>query len=283
MCVKAHHKETKINVSAAAFKRLMVEGKNRVRCGKKQHKTAPGEPNHRALATRQFFASLQTSALLRIPVLTKGTMFSFFKSKKSKPAAPVEVPPAPAKRMTLEDRKAFRQEMLYQSIRESFLSMEVLANMYKFKVIPVDERHHRFVAMVDVAKSFVTGRDNRTQSFAAFEQLMRVNAYKRFGVLIDGIYWRVSESESQFERYSRVTDVAGAAPVQRGQSAPGTTTALARQTYQAVSDDEAKAFMDALHSGKSLPAVRVGEQEYQSDLAPLDGGIMIGGTQYGKL
>lgn len=213
-------------------------------------------------------------------------MFSFFRSNKSKPTAPVEVPPAPAQRMTLEDRKAFRQEMLYQSIRESFLSMEVLANMYKFKVTPVDERHHRFVAMVDVAKSFVTGRDNKTQSFAAFEQLMRINAYKRFGVLIDGIYWRVSESESQFERYSRVTDVAGAAPVQRGPSAPGAhgpSTALARQTYQAVSEDEAKAFMDALHNGKSLPAVRIGEQEYQSDLTPLDGGIMIGGTQYGKL
>lgn len=213
-------------------------------------------------------------------------MFSFFKSKKSKPAAPVDVPPAPAKRMTLEDRKAFRQEMLYQSIRESFLSMEVLANMYKFKVSPVDERHHRFVAMIDVAKSFVTGRDNKTQSFAAFEQLMRVNAYKRFGVLIDGIYWRVSESESQFERYSRVTDAAGTAPVPRGNSASnprGPATALARQTYQAVSEDEAKAFMDALRSGKSLPAVHIGEQEYQSDLAPLDGGIMIGGTQYGKL
>lgn len=213
-------------------------------------------------------------------------MFSFFKSKKSIPAAPVEVPPAPAKRMTLEERKAFRQEMLYQSIRESFLSMEVLANMYKFKVTPVDERHHRFVAMIDVAKSFVTGRDHRTQSFAAFEKLMRANAYKRFGVLIDGTYWRVSESESQFERYSRVTDTAGAAPAQREESAPGThspSTALARQAYQAVSEDEARAFMDALQSGKSLPAVRIGEQEYQSDLAPLDGGIMIGGTQYGKL
>jgi len=188
--------------------------------------------------------------------------------------------------MTLEDRKAFRQEMLYQSIRETFLSMEVVSNMYKFKVVPADERHHRFVAMIDVAKSFVTGRDNRTRSFSAFEQLMRANAYKRFGVLIDGIYWRVSETESQFERYSRVTDLAGAAPVRKAEPAPGfngRTSALARQTYQAVSEDEAKAFMEALQSGKSLPAVHIGEQEYQSDLAPLDGGIMIGGTQYGKL
>ncbi len=214
-------------------------------------------------------------------------MFSFFQSKKSKPPAPlVEAPPVRSKRMTLEERKAFRQEMLYQSVRETFLTMEVLANMYKFKVIPVDERHHRFVAMIDVAKSFVTGKDSKTKSFAAFEQMMRANAYKRFGVLIDGIYWRVSESESQFERYSRLTDVAGTEPISRAESAPGHPGApqpLARQAYQAVSDGEAQAFMEALTKGQSLPAVRVGEQEYQSDLAPLDGGIMIGGTQYGRL
>lgn len=213
-------------------------------------------------------------------------MFSFFQFKKNKPTVPVDAPPAPSQRMTLEERKAFRQEMLYQSIRETFLTMEVLANMYKFKVLPVDERHHRFVAMIDVAKSFVTGKDSKTKSFAAFEKMMRTNAYKRFGTLIDGIYWRVSESESQFERYSRVTDVAGAAPIPRVNARPGhpgTTPPLARQAYQAVSEGEAQAFMDALHRGQALPAVHVGEQEYQSDLAPLDGGIMIGGTQYGKL
>jgi hypothetical protein len=41
--------------------------------------------------------------------------------------------------------------------------------------------------------------------------------------------------------------------------------------------------MAALQRGATLPAVQVGDMEYQSDLAPLDGGIMIGGTQYGKL
>ena len=216
-------------------------------------------------------------------------MFSFFRSKK-KLAAPVDATAVHSNRMTLDERKAFCQEMLYQAIRESFLSMEVVASMYKFKVVPVDERHHRFVAMIDVAKSFVAGRDSKTKSFAALEKTMRANAYKRFGILIDGTYWRVNESESQFERYSRVTDPAGTAPgsVMKN-SAPSDAdhgdaiASLARQPYQPVSDEEANAFMDALRGGRSLPAVQVGQREYQSDLAPLDGGIMIGGTQYGKL
>lgn len=227
-------------------------------------------------------------------------MFSFFRSKTKLPQAEVAAAAAAAdaheKRMDLEERKAFRQEMLYQSIRESFLAMEVIGSMYKFKIMPVDLRHHRFIAMIDVAKSFVTGKDAKTKSFAALEKLMRANAYKRFGVLIDGIYWRVSETESQFDRQSRTADGAesvvdgtpAAAVVRQRPASPTLEQAhsdqpMARHAYQPVSEDEAKAFMEALHHGLTPPVVRVGEWEYQSDLAPLDSGIMIGGTQYGKL
>jgi hypothetical protein len=41
--------------------------------------------------------------------------------------------------------------------------------------------------------------------------------------------------------------------------------------------------MEAISMGLAPPVVQVGDFEYQSDLAPLDSGIMIGGTQYGKL
>ena len=226
-------------------------------------------------------------------------MFSFLRFKRkqvSDDVAAAAAAEAHAKRMDLEERKAFRQEMLYQSIRESFLAMEVIGSMYKFKVMPVDVRHHRFIAMIDVAKSFVTGKEAKTKSFAALEKLMRSNAYKRFGVLIEGIYWRVSETESQFDGLSRTAD--GAESVVEGTPAANLVRqrpahpALeqgkgeqqrARHAYQPVSDDEAKAFMEALHNGLTPPVVRVGEWEYQSDLAPLDSGIMIGGTQYGKL
>lgn len=221
-------------------------------------------------------------------------MFSLFRPKKKPTAEADAALEAHAKRMDLEERKGFRQEMLYQSIRESFLAMEVIGSMYKFKVMPVDMRHHRFIAMIDVAKSFVTGKDAKTKSFAALEKLMRANAYKRFGVLIESIYWRVSETESQFDRHSRTADgptTDGAAiAVQARQQAvtqPATQSngeaSLARHAYQPVSDEEAQAFMQALQNGLTPPVVRVGEWEYQSDLAPLDSGIMIGGTQYGKL
>jgi hypothetical protein len=220
-------------------------------------------------------------------------MFSFFKSKKNKSARIVDPGPSAVNRMSLEERKAFRQEMLYQSVRESFLSMEVIASMYKFKVMPVDARHHRFIAMIDVAKSFTTDKISRTKSFAAIEKQMRVNTYNRFGILITGIYWRVSETESQFEIQPRASDLAraGAAAAMKARKDPAAeladhtnrTAKLAREAFQPVSEDEAQAFMEALRTGVAPPVVHVGNQEYQSDLAPLDGGIMIGGTQYGRL
>ena len=217
-------------------------------------------------------------------------MFAFIK-KKAPPARLEMDPVATARRMDLEERKAFRKEMLYQSIRDTFLSMEVIGSMYKFKVMPVDERHHRFIAMIDVAKSFVTNKENRVRSFSAIEQQMRINTYKRFGILVDGTYWRVSETESQFEMHApRAGEPHGEARVgARNNSAADQATPQSRMAaiggsdYQPISEEETQAFMAALRNGYTPPPLQVGDMEYQSDLAPLDGGIMIGGTQYGRL
>jgi hypothetical protein len=233
-------------------------------------------------------SALRTPRAATATLETPHTVFGFLKNlglSAPAPAAPIEAPVV--KRMELDERKVYRRERLYQSIRETFLSMEVVSHMYRFKVMPVDERHHRFIAMIDVAKSFVTGASSKTKSFAAMEQSMRSNTYKRFGVLIDGIYWRVSETEDQFERHSRASDPArseGYEPAPDSAGNHASNGSLARvAAYHAISAEEQAAFMEALQRGATLPAVHVGDMEYQSDLAPLDGGIMIGGTQYGKL
>ena len=222
-------------------------------------------------------------------------MFSFLSLRKKNAAAEASTHATVTQRMSFEERKAFRREMLYQSLRETFLSMGIIGSMYKFKVMPVDERHHRFVAMFDVAKSFVTGKDARTKSFAQMEQLMRTNAFKRYGVVLVGTYWRVSDWEHQFEQGTRDSDetatnqaIRSETPRQidtraQEQAPTSAARALARHGFDAVSEDEAKAFMEAIEKGLAPPVVRIGDQEYQSDLAPLDGGIMIGGTQYGRL
>jgi hypothetical protein len=122
---------------------------------------------------------------------------------------------------------------------------------------------------------------------------MRQYTFNRYGILIVGTYWRVSETESQFEMQRRATDTAhvhSASSVetrkhshQPAVTPDGKSAHFAREQYQAISDEEAEAFMEALRQGLAPPVIRVGDLEYQSDMAPLDGGIMIGGTQYGRL
>jgi hypothetical protein len=218
-------------------------------------------------------------------------MFAFLKRfRRPTPVASHNAASAMSRRMDLEERKAYRKERMYQSVRETFLSMEVVAHMYRFKVMPVDERHHRFIAMVDVAKSFVAGAHGKGKSFSAMEHSLRTDAFKRYGIVIDGVYWRVSETEDQFERRTRAGDPARSGsfeppkpalpPAANGRTP---TQVLSRQRYEPISAAEQAAFMEALQRGKAPPPVRVGEQEYQSDLMPLEGGGLIGGTQYGKL
>jgi hypothetical protein len=193
--------------------------------------------------------------------------------------------------MDLAERKAFRREMLYQAIRESLLSLEVVSSMYKFKVMNVDVRHHRFIAMIDVTKSFQTRKNSKPQSFYDIEEFIKKNTFERFGLTLEGIYWRVSASETPFERKVREGDSPQTASAilaaNRQREVVGdvrnASQRLARLQYQPVSEEEKRAFMEAVKKGVRLPVLHVGDREYQSDLAPLDEGVMIGSTQYGKL
>lgn len=218
-------------------------------------------------------------------------MFPFF--RKNKIEGQVRPPPdsVPRSRMDLAERKLFRREMLYQAIRDSLSSLEVVSSMYKFKVMNVDARHHRFIAMIDVTKAFQTGKYSKPQSFYEIEEFIKKNTLDYFGLVLEGIYWRVSTSESPFERNTREGDSPQTASTvlaaNRQREVVGDVRnarqRLSRHQHQAVSEDEKQALMEAIRKGSRLPVLHVPEQECQSDLAPLDEGIMIGGTQYGKL
>jgi hypothetical protein len=219
-------------------------------------------------------------------------MFAFLKRfQRPAPVAAHNAAATSSQRMDLDERKAYRKERLYQSIRESFLSMEVVSNMYRFKLMPVDDRHHRFIAMVDVAKSFAAGAHGRGKSFSAMEHSLRTDAFKRYGVLIEGVYWRVSETEDQFERRNRAGDPLPNGSFEPPKPKPAITATnghapppvLSRRTYQPISAAEQAAFMEALQRGKAPPPVRVGEQEYQTDLMPLEAGGLMGNTRHGPL
>jgi hypothetical protein len=211
-------------------------------------------------------------------------MFTLFRRGKKENEIPAELHPNAVNRMSLEQRKVYRQEMLYRGIREAFLSLDAVSSMYKLKVFPIDDRHHRFVAMIDIAKSFISGTESKARSFSDLEKWLRRYNYDRYGVLVTGVYWRISESVKAFDHPQRSTDANN--PNTRALSQTRQEVdrdLLARNDYQPASPQDAHAFMEALRQGVEPPVVHIGNMEYKSDLMPLEEGVMIGGTQYGKI
>lgn len=197
---------------------------------------------------------------------------------------PEEPSPTAARlRMSLEERKAYRREMLYQSVRECLLKLEALASMYKFKVMSMDERHHRFIVMIEVTHMFQARRGGKPIGFQEIEAIVKQRTFERCGVVVQGMFWRVDEHQASYSRERRAGDTPGSplrpqTPIQRQ-----VVQRYARAPYEPVTEHEREQFVQAIRQGKQPPPLRVGGKEYVSDLAPLEASAELGGTQYGQL
>ena len=182
-------------------------------------------------------------------------MFSLF--RKTASVAETVMPSAQrGRRMSLEERMAFRGELAAQAVRESLALLAVSTAQYRHRLMPLDARHHRYIVMLDVAPGFAPQQSGRAWVESEVEALMRRHAHERYGLSFESIYWRSGPQEPQpFER--------------RGHLRPVPTTGTSRP-WQQVSDEEKQALMEAIREGSELPVLHVGELEYQTDLAPLE-------------
>lgn len=211
-------------------------------------------------------------------------MFDFLKKIGSSAKQDESTPTAVRLRMSLQKRKAYRREMLYQSVREELLGLEALAGMYKFKAMPVDERHHRFIILIEVTRQFCARRDGHQLRHAEIEAWLRKRTYERYGVVIDGMFWRIDETISFFARTQRAADAALPAALTGASNKPASTSSrLARGVGDGISEQEREQFQLALRQGRRPPPLQVGAREYASDLMPLEPTSDHGGTQYGQL
>jgi hypothetical protein len=180
-------------------------------------------------------------------------MFSLF--RKSRGASPETLSPHSMllRRMDLEERKAFRRELLDRAIRESLLDLNVATGSYRLRTMPLDLRHHRFVAMIDVGRYFQPQRAGCAWDDPDTESWIRQCAYERFGLLLDAIYWR---SGTALDAPVPATGLAASGPT--------------HPHYQLVSEEEKQALMAAIRQGDEWPALHVGDREYQTGMGPID-------------
>lgn len=209
-------------------------------------------------------------------------MFSIFKRQSTqRNEAPDSKPPeTDPQRMTLAERMAYRREMLYQSIRESLLQLQAISSMYKFRVMNLDARHHRFVVMIEVTSSFDAKMDGMSVGFNQIEEFIKTRASESFGISLESIFWRVNEIESSFASALRAGDGSTAASrdmnTARQREVPEDVT-VARQRL-------ARAQVAPASQDNSQPgAISVKDMDYETEQGSLQAAEPTVKTEYGQL
>lgn len=166
--------------------------------------------------------------------------------------------------MNLEERMAFRRELLFESIRVSMNQRSIAPNAYRAKVMRVDKRGHSFIVMFDMSPTFMLSPAGQRTELVATAALLTQNAKKKYGLVVGGVYWRIDETlDTEVAHWARPS---APAPLEQ----PGSTAEERRlaniEKYEQVSDEEMAEFEAAWQ--KQI-ALKVGERTYVSDLTPL--------------
>ena len=165
-------------------------------------------------------------------------------------------------KMNLDERMAFRREMLFDSVKSTMESRGILSASYRFKVVRADKRGHSFVVMVDLSTDFMDAEQGHQRPLMALGEAIKKNALARYGLGVAAVYWRVNEEIRGFDPQRR-GDVAP-----QGDTSPESTRSANVNKYERATAQELAAFEVAWQKSGELS---LGDRMYSSDLAPLAG------------
>lgn len=199
-------------------------------------------------------------------------MFSFF--KKQQPALFDSIKDEDnltvidSHKMTLAERKVWRQTMLKNSIKEVLDSLEISGQMYRYRLMPLDERWHTFIVMIETTQSFVLSKYVETPKLIDIEKLLKKFSFNNYGITIDAVYWRAADTIDVFDK-------AATRSLSSGKNKK-TIDDLRKEYKHKIQDDalryddlnqsEIAAFREALSKGVK-PSVS--GKQYDTDLSPL--------------
>ncbi len=165
-------------------------------------------------------------------------------------------------KMNLDERMAFRREMLFDSVKSTMESRGILSASYRFKVVRADKRGHSFVVMVDLSTDFMDAEQGHQRPLMALGEAIRKNALTRYGLGVTAVYWRVNEEIKGFDP-QRGSDAAA-----HGDTSPEAARSANVHKYERATAQELAAFEAAWQKSGELS---IGDRTYASDLAPLGG------------
>lgn len=184
---------------------------------------------------------------------------NLFSSSRGMKAGSSEPETGPVQ-MSLEERMAFRREMLFDSINSTMKSWGMVGGSYRFKVVRIDKRGHTFAVMVDLSTDFLSDEQGRQGPLAALGAAIKKNALSRYGLGVPAVYWRVNEELKGLDA-PRAGE--GARPEM---ASPRSSRSTDVRRYERATVEELAAFEAAWQKSSQMT---IGERTYASDLAPL--------------
>ena len=179
---------------------------------------------------------------------------------KVRDTAPGAGPETLPVKMNLEERMAFRRELLFETHTATLNSHFIDVGTYRFKVMRTDKRGHCYVVMLDMSPGFMSSEQGQHKQLVEIAAALKTNAQVRFGLVIGGAYWRVDDTlETTVAQWARPS-----APVELAPS--GNQIASNIEKYEQATAAELAEFEAAWHNED---AIQVGDRTYASDLAPL--------------
>lgn len=182
---------------------------------------------------------------------------------------------APVK-MNLDERMAFRRELLFETVRSTMSSQRIAHSSYRFKIMRTDKRGHCYAVMMDMSPAFMDSDQGQHKQLAETAALLTKNAQSRYGLVVAGVYWRLDETlDATVAAWARPPG--SAAPAHELASQPANEPAIEPaqapdpaagniEKYERATADELAAFEAAWQKSSDI---QIGNRTYSSDLAPL--------------
>lgn len=154
-------------------------------------------------------------------------------------------------RMSYEERKTWRLEMLRMSVKDVFNAFGIRGEMFKYRAIALDTRGHYYAVMIETTEKFVPPNG---VSLAEIEQQLATATFEDYKVVIDGLYWKASPNIGWHRR---------AADRRRSNDQPDFVDTVPQF-------DHLNEFRAAVTNAKLHHSIKVDGKEYSTDLTPLN-------------
>jgi hypothetical protein len=182
------------------------------------------------------------------------------REKASRSSFQAEGPETLPEKMNLEERMAFRREMLFEAVRGTLNSEFLRPGTYRFKVMRTDKRGHCYLVMIDMSPEFMLSERGQHRQLGEIAAMLTKNAITRYGLVVKSVYWRVDEDLAGSAADREKTDGATAHGLQPS-APPATVEEDKRATRAQLAEFEA--------SWQKKSAIQIEDRTYASDMAPL--------------